>query len=120
MKSRAAFLKARADLGARSGGDHIRLLYGKEGSLTGSLQTWCPSTPPGQTCPKSVAFFSHLCFKAFVNIRDLYSEVSASNYRSTSITRLPPVERQEAELEAERRVKFKGTARIRLESLDFP
>ena len=34
--------------------------------------------------------------------------------------RLPPVERQEAELEAEGRVKFKGTARIRLESLDFP
>lgn len=34
--------------------------------------------------------------------------------------RLPPAERQEAEFEAERRVKFKGTARIRLESLDFP
>lgn len=30
------------------------------------------------------------------------------------------VERYEAELEAERRVKFKGTARIRLECLDFP
>lgn len=34
--------------------------------------------------------------------------------------RLPLVERQEAELEAERRVKFKGTARVRLDSLDFP
>ena len=34
--------------------------------------------------------------------------------------RLPPVERQEAELEEERRAKFKGTARIRLESLNFP
>lgn len=34
--------------------------------------------------------------------------------------RQPRVERQEAELEAERRVKFKGTARIRLEYLDFP
>ena len=30
------------------------------------------------------------------------------------------VERQEAELEVERRAKFKGTARIRLEHLDFP
>ena len=30
------------------------------------------------------------------------------------------VERYKAELEAERRVKFKGTARIRLECLDFP
>ena len=34
--------------------------------------------------------------------------------------RLPLVERQEAELEEERRAKFKGTARIRLESLDYP
>ena len=34
--------------------------------------------------------------------------------------RLPLVERQEAELEEERRAKFKGTARIRLESVDFP
>ena len=29
------------------------------------------------------------------------------------------VERYEAELEGERRVKFKGTARIRFECLDF-
>ena len=34
--------------------------------------------------------------------------------------RQPRVERQEAVLEAERRVKFKGTACIRLEYLDFP
>ena len=34
--------------------------------------------------------------------------------------RQPRVERQEAELEAERRLKFKGTAIIRLECLDFP
>ena len=30
------------------------------------------------------------------------------------------MERYKAELEAERRAKFKGTARIRLEYLDFP
>lgn len=39
---------------------------------------------------------------------------------STPIMQQRRVERKEAELEAERRVKFKGTARIRLEHLEFP